>query len=122
MIAHRRAGPSASAVAQQGDISPRLEIADLSVRCEKAELNKMIPAAAGSQLRPRPVLVFLSDRADGPIGVQHFVCAAIFESGADSEARFGFNGAGETILTVIEIARLYVEHCHFHAAGDVHAL
>ena len=53
---------------------PRLQSScDLSMGGEQPELDEMIAAAAGAELRPGAVLVLLRDRADRPIRVQHLM-------------------------------------------------
>ena len=91
------------------------------MRREQAKLDEMISAPAGAELRPRAVLVLLRDGADRPIRVQHVMRAAFLEARADAKARFRFDGAGQAVLLLLQIAQRNVQHRHFHAAGNVHA-
>ena len=54
---------------------------------KQAELDKMVAAAAGAELRPGPVLVLPGDRADVPIRIQDLMLAAVLERGPDAKAR-----------------------------------
>src|SRR5439155_22286446 len=112
MIAHGRAGAAAAAVREQRDVGARLEIANRSVGREQAEFNEVIATAAGAELRPGAVLVLPRDRADGPIGVQHFVLSTLFERRTDSETRLRLDRARETVLPPFQVIQPDVEHGH----------
>ena len=121
MIAHLRAGAAAAAVAQQGEIRAGLKAEFLVLHGEFAELDKMIAAAAGAELRRGLVAKRLRDGADGPVLVHDRMRAAMFEFRADAEARLGFDGADEIGFAAAQPVERQIEHGHFHAAGDVHA-
>src|SRR3989442_985294 len=82
VIAYGRAGTPAAAVAQQRHVFARRQSLDCVLVGEHSELDEVISAPAGAELRPRPILVLLRHRADGPIRVQHFMLAALLERGA----------------------------------------
>ena len=121
MVAHDRTGAATAAMREQRHVGAGFQGLDAGVDCEQSELDEVIAAAAGAELGPGFVFVLFGDRADGPVGIQDGVGAAILEGSANAEAGFGGDGAGEAILLVLEVADGEIEHCHFHAAGDVHA-
>ena len=121
MIAHRRAGAAAAAMAEQGDVSTTLEIVYLAMSGEGSELHKMISAAAGSELRPGAVFVLFGHRADIPIGVQDLMLAAILKARADAKTRLGFDGTREAVLVSFQFANRNIEHRHLHATGNINA-
>ena len=88
---------------------------------EQAELDEMIAAAAGAELRPGPVFVLFGHRADIPIRIQHLVLPAVLEAGAHAKTRLGLDRPGEPILVPFQFARRNIEHGHLHAAGNIHA-
>jgi len=88
---------------------------------KEAELNEMVPAAAGTELRPGTNALFsLVTGLTEPISVQNFMLTTILEARPNTEPRFGFDGAGEAVLMPLQCLKWEVEHGHFHAAGDVH--
>src|SRR5687768_5555723 len=52
VAANRRAGAAAAAVAEEGEVFARFEVADFFASGEKAEFDEMISAAAGAELGP----------------------------------------------------------------------
>jgi len=89
MVAHQRAGAAAAAVAQQGEVCTGFETQILVFDGEFAELDEMISAAAGAELRRGLVAKALRDGADGPVFIHHRMRAAMFEFGTDAETRLG---------------------------------
>src|SRR5207245_11489159 len=98
MVAHSRAGAAASAVGKQRHISSRRQSMNFPMSGKQTELDEMIAAAAGAELRPGAILILAGYRADAPIGVQHFMLTAILEVGADTKTRFGLDRPSEAIL------------------------
>ena len=84
MVANLRAGAAAAAVAQQGEIRARLKAEFLVFDGEFAELDEMIAAAAGAELRRGLVAKALRDGADRPVRVHHRMRAAMFEFRTDA--------------------------------------
>ena len=121
MIAHRRARAATAAMREQRQVSPRLKISDFAVRREQTELHKMISTAARAKLRPGLVLILRGDGADRPIRVHHLVFAALSKVRADAEARLRLDGPREPIRPSFQVAHRNVQHCHLHAARDIHA-
>ena len=121
VVADLRAGATAAAMAEEREVFAGLEAGGRVQHRERAELDEVIAAAAGAELRPCLVPVRLRDRADAPIRVHDLVLAAAAERGANAEARLGFDGLREPVLRVSQLAQGQIEHRHFHAAGDIHA-
>src|ERR1035441_7382200 len=121
MVAYGSTCAAASTVGEQCDISARGESMDFPMSGEEAELSEMIAAAAGTKLRPSPVFVLFSNRADIPIRTQHFVLTAVLEAGAHTKARLRLNRPGEPILVPFQFACGNIKHGHFHAASDIDA-
>src|ERR1039458_7874089 len=82
MVAYGSTCAAASTVGEQCDISARGESMDFPMSGEEAELNEMIAAAAGTKLRPSPVFVLFSNRADIPIRPQPCVVTPVLKAGA----------------------------------------
>ena len=121
MIAHGGSRAAAAAVGQQRQVSARLEPMDLPMGGEQAELDEMVAAAAGAELRPGPVLVLPGDRAHVPVRVQDLVLAAVFEGGTHAEAGLRFDCAGEALRVPLQFPQRDIEHRHLHATGNIHA-
>src|SRR2546423_928455 len=120
MSADRRPRAAASTVRKQRHISARLKAVNFFVGGKESKLDEVISASAGPELRPGAVLILAGNGTDGPIGIQHIMVATVLEVGADSKAGFCFDRALEPILVAFEVASGQIEHCHFHAASDVH--
>src|SRR5437764_13446953 len=89
VIAYGRPGSTAAAMAQQRHVFTGRQPLDRFFIGEQTKLDEVISASAGSELRPCPLLVLLRHWAHGPVCLQHFMLAALFERGAHAKARPG---------------------------------
>ena len=133
VVADGRAGASASAVGQQGQVFARGQGQRRRIRRgstvgprlgqdpEGAELDEVVPAPAGPKLGPGAVTVPPGRRADVPIGVHDPVFAAVLEGRPDTEAGLAFDGADQFLVPFGQRRGGPIEDREFHAAGDVHA-
>ena len=120
MIANRRASAPASAMAEQSEIFSRRKPEVLILHRESSELNKVVSAPAGPELRPRAITVLLRDRAAAPVPFEDFMSASLLESGPNTKASLRFDGSGEALLLAFKVLRRNIQDGHFHAASDVH--
>src|SRR5512140_1112617 len=98
MVAHGSPRAAAAAVGEQRHIGSGCKSVNFAVSGKQAELDEMVAAAAGAELRPSPVFVLFGHWAGVPIRIQHLVLPAVLEAGAHAKTRFSLDCPGESIL------------------------
>src|SRR5690349_7631789 len=112
MVAYGSACAAAAAVGEQCHVGSRCQPMNFPMSSEQAELDEMIAAAAGAKLRPGPVFVLFSHRADIPIRIQHLMPTAVLEACSHPKTRLRLDCPGEPILVPFQFAGGNIEHGH----------